>query len=69
MGEDVRFSPAALDRTSSFYVAGHRGLVGSAIWRKLQLEGFENLVGRPSSELDLKDRKAVFAFFEETKPR
>jgi GDP-L-fucose synthase len=69
MGEDVRFLPAALDRTSSFYVAGHRGLVGSAIWRKLQLEGFENLVGRPSSELDLKDRKAVFAFFEETKPR
>jgi GDP-L-fucose synthase len=52
-----------------FYVAGHRGLVGSAIWRKLQAEGFTDLVGRSSSELDLKNRDAVFAFFAKAKPR
>ena len=65
----VEFEPAPLDRSSTFYVAGHRGLVGSAIWRRLQSEGFTDLVGRSSSDLDLKDRAAVFAFFEETKPR
>ncbi|PWF80198.1 GDP-L-fucose synthase family protein [Kocuria rosea] len=58
-----------LDRTAPFYVAGHRGLVGSAIWRRLQAEGFTDLIGRTSSELDLKDREAVFAFFAEAKPR
>ncbi|WP_458116735.1 GDP-L-fucose synthase family protein [Arthrobacter sp. D2-10] len=68
-GDNVDFKPAALDRNSSFYIAGHRGLVGSAIWRRLESEGFTNLIGRTSSELDLKDRDAVFAFFAETKPR
>ena len=58
-----------MDRTSRFYVAGHRGLVGSAIWRRLETEGFTDLVGRSSAELDLKDRDAVFAFFAETRPR
>ena len=67
--DSVQFSPAALDRDARFYVAGHRGLVGSAIWRRLQSEGFTDLVGRSSAELDLKDRDAVFAFFAETKPR
>ncbi|MFI7493936.1 GDP-L-fucose synthase family protein [Kocuria sp. M4R2S49] len=63
------FTPGPLDRTAPFYVAGHRGLVGSAIWRKLKDEGFTDLIGRTSSELDLKDRDAVFAFFAEVKPR
>jgi GDP-L-fucose synthase len=63
------FTPAALDRDATFYVAGHRGLVGSAIWRRLESAGFTNLVGRTSSELDLKNRAAVFDFFAETKPR
>jgi len=67
--DHVDFIPGPLDRTGTFYVAGHRGLVGSAIWRRLQSEGFTDLVGRPSAELDLKDRDAVFAFFAETKPR
>jgi len=67
--EHVEFSPADLDRDATFYVAGHRGLVGSAIWRLLENEGFTDLVGRTSAELDLKDRKAVFNFFEATKPR
>ncbi|WP_344753880.1 GDP-L-fucose synthase [Gryllotalpicola koreensis] len=63
------FAPRPLDRDATFYVAGHRGLVGSAIWRKLEAEGFAALVGRSSAELDLKDRAAVFDFFAETKPR
>jgi len=67
--ENVSFTPAPLDRDATFYIAGHRGLVGSGIWRRLEAEGFTDLVGRTSAELDLKDRAAVFAFFEATKPR
>jgi len=67
--DQVAFTPAALDRDARFYVAGHRGLVGSAIWRRLEAEGFTDLVGRSSAELDLKDRDAVFAFFKETTPK
>lgn len=67
--DHVAFEAKVLDRFSRFYVAGHRGLVGSAIWRRLEAEGFTDLVGRSSSELDLKDRDAVFAFFAEMKPR
>jgi GDP-L-fucose synthase len=63
------FSPAPLDRDARVYVAGHRGLVGSAIWRKLEAEGFTDLVGLSSKELDLKDRDAVFSFFADAKPR
>jgi GDP-L-fucose synthase len=63
------FGSAPLDRDSRFYVAGHRGLVGSAIWRKLEAEGFTDLVGRTSSDLDLTDRSAVFRFFEQQRPR
>lgn len=57
-----------LDRDAPFYVAGHKGLVGSAIWRHLEGRGFTHLIGRTSAELDLRDRSAVFAFFEEQKP-
>lgn len=66
---DLGFQPAKLDRSAPFYVAGHRGLVGSAIWRNLQSEGFTELIGRTSGELDLKDREAVYGFFAETRPR
>jgi GDP-L-fucose synthase len=69
VSETTTFEPTPLDRSSTFYVAGHRGLVGSAIWRNLEAEGFTSLIGRTSSELDLKDRDAVFAFFDELKPR
>jgi GDP-L-fucose synthase len=57
-----------METNSKIYVAGHRGLAGSAIVRKLKEEGFGNLVLRTSSELDLRDQKAVAAFFEEEKP-
>ncbi len=65
----VDFTPAPLDRSAAFYVAGHGGLVGSAVWRHLEGAGFTGLVGRRSSELDLTDRAAVFAFFAEQRPR
>lgn len=68
MSESKEFRPSQLDRSATFYVAGHRGLVGSAIWRNLESEGFTNLVGRTSADLDLKDREAVFAFFAAQKP-
>ena len=58
-----------LDRSSALYIAGHRGLAGSAIWRRLEAEGFKNLVGRTSRELDLKDRDGVFRFFAKEKPK
>lgn len=57
-----------LERDAPFYVAGHRGLVGSAVWRHLQTQGFSRLIGRSSAELDLRDRAAVFDFFTVTRP-
>jgi GDP-L-fucose synthase len=63
------FSPAELNRSATFYVAGHLGLVGSAMVRKLQASGFTNVVGRSSTELDLRDRDAVFDYLAEIKPR
>ena len=69
MTGSVDWSPRPLDRNASFYVAGHGGLVGSAIWRRLETAGFSDLVGARSSELDLKDRTAVFEFFADKRPR
>src|ERR1700759_1348840 len=54
--------------TDKIYVAGHSGMVGLAITRKLQKEGFKNLITRTSKELDLKDQVAVKEFFEEERP-
>lgn len=62
-------SPYPLDKNSAFYVAGHRGLVGGAIWETLETQGFTNLIGRTSSELDLRERDAVWAFFEKNRPK
>ena len=53
---------------SSIYIAGHRGMVGSAIVRNLKKRGFENLILKTSSELDLRNQAAVNAFFEKEKP-
>lgn len=60
---------APLDRTSTTYIAGHRGLVGSAIWRKFSDAGFDALVGKASRDLDLRDRSNVFEFFSHARPR
>ena len=57
-----------LDKNSKIYVAGHHGLVGSAIWNNLQQRGYTNLVGRSHKELDLTDQVAVRKFFDEERP-
>lgn len=67
--KDVGYAPTPLDRDAPFYVAGHRGLVGSAIWRRLQSGGFTDLFGMTSAELDLKDRAAVFDYMSRIRPR
>ncbi|MCH5193830.1 MAG: GDP-L-fucose synthase [Oscillospiraceae bacterium] len=57
-----------MEKNDKIYVAGHNGLLGSAIVKKLRKEGFENIVARSHSELDLTDQKAVSKFFEQEKP-
>ena len=58
----------SLDKNSKIFVAGHRGLVGSAIWNNLESRGYQNLVGRTHRELDLTDQQAVKRFFDEEQP-
>jgi len=55
-------------KDKKIYIAGHRGMVGSAIWRALEGKGYTNLIGRTSKELDLKNQHAVTVFFETEKP-
>lgn len=57
-----------MERSSKIYIAGHNGMVGSAIRRKLEKEGYTNLTLRSSKQLDLRNQTAVAAFFEEEKP-
>ena len=57
-----------LDKKSKIFVAGHHGLVGSAIWNNLMAKGYTNLVGRTHKELDLTDQLAVRRFFDEEQP-
>lgn len=58
----------AVEKEAKIYVAGHRGMVGSAIYNKLQQEGFKNIITRSSQELDLRNQRAVESFFETEKP-
>jgi len=57
-----------MEKDAKIHVAGHRGMVGSAIIRKLRSEGFENIIFRTSKELDLRNQQAVSTFFQEEKP-
>lgn len=57
-----------MEKTSKIYVAGHKGLVGSAIWQNLQTKGYTNLIGKSHKELDLLDGVAVREFFDREKP-
>ena len=57
-----------MEKQDKIYIAGHRGMVGSAITRKLEREGYKNLIFRTSKELDLRDSGAVHVFFEKEKP-
>src|SRR3989338_2812621 len=57
-----------MNKDSKIYIAGHRGMVGSAIIRRLQKDGFTNIVTRNSNELDLRNQQAVADFFANEKP-
>ncbi len=57
-----------MNKDSKIYIAGHHGLVGSAIWNNLKARGYNNLVGRSHKELDLTDQQAVARFFDEERP-
>ena len=57
-----------IKKSDKIYIAGHRGMVGSACWRALEAEGYTNLVGKTSKELDLRDQKSVEEFIRTEKP-
>ena len=58
----------SLDKTTKIYIAGHRGMVGSAVWRALEKKGYSNLIGQSSQELDLRNQEAVRTFIAGEKP-
>lgn len=58
-----------MEKGSKIFVAGHRGMVGSAIFRQLENEGYQNIITRTSKELDLRNQAAVHSFFEKEKPQ
>ena len=57
-----------MNKDTKIYIAGHRGMVGSAIWRNLTSKGYTNLIGKTSKELDLKNQAAVEDFFNQVQP-
>ena len=57
-----------MEKSAKIYIAGHHGLVGSAIWRNLQEKGYTNLAGRSHKQLDLLGRDAVNNFFDQERP-
>ena len=58
----------SMNKDANIYIAGHRGMVGSAIHRKLKSKGYKNFILKTSKELDLRNQSAVYSFFEEVKP-
>ena len=57
-----------LKKTTKIYIAGHRGMVGSAVWRALESKGYSNLIGKTSAELDLRNQQAVTDFYKKEQP-
>ena len=57
-----------MNKSTNIYIAGHRGMVGSAVWRALENKGYSNLIGKTSTELDLRNYNGVTSFFEEEQP-
>ncbi len=57
-----------MDKKTKIYIAGHKGMVGSAVWRALKQKGYTNLLGKTSSELDLRNQQAVNDFYNQEKP-
>jgi len=66
--ENCKPNEIVISNNSKIYVAGHNGMVGSAVWNKLKQYGYTNLVGKTSTEMDLKDQKSVFDFYSIEKP-
>jgi len=56
------------NKSTKIYIAGHRGMVGSAVWRALEAKGYSNLIGKNSAELDLRNQKAVIDFYKKEQP-
>lgn len=57
-----------VNKETKIYIAGHRGMVGSAVWRALEKKGYTNLLGKTSTELDLSNQQAVLDFYATEKP-
>ena len=57
-----------ITKNTKIYIAGHRGMVGSAVWRVLESKGYSNLIGKTSNELDLRNQQAVLDFYNQEKP-
>ena len=57
-----------INKNSKIYIAGHRGMVGSAVWRALEARGYSNLIGKTSSELDLRNQQSVKDFMNTERP-
>ena len=57
-----------MNKKTKIYIAGHNGMVGSAIWRALEKKGYNNLIGKSSKELDLRNQQAVINFFKKEQP-
>jgi GDP-L-fucose synthase len=57
-----------ISKTTKIYIAGHRGMVGSAVWRLLQKKGYTNLLGKTSAEIDLRNQRAVTDFYKKERP-
>ena len=57
-----------MDKSLKIYIAGHRGMVGSAVWRVLEKKGYTNLIGKTSKQLDLRNQQAVSDFYEKEQP-
>ena len=57
-----------MNKNTKIYIAGHRGMVGSAVWRSLLKKGYQNLIGKSSSELDLRNQQAVTDFYKKEQP-
>jgi GDP-L-fucose synthase len=66
--QQVKKANSIMDKSAKIYIAGHRGMVGSAIERKLRAENYNNIISRTSAELDLRNQQAVSAFFDLEKP-
>ena len=57
-----------MQKDAKIYIAGHRGMVGSAVWRALEKKGYTRLIGKTSASLDLRNQQAVLDFYKNEKP-